>query len=48
MKEVLPEGKGLNKQGGSVWIRRDGGSSAMAISLGDISRGNEASETIDR
>ena len=29
-------------------IGRGGGSSAMAISLGDISRGNEALGTIDR
>ena len=29
--------EGLNKQGGSVWIGRGGGSSAVATSLGDVS-----------
>ena len=37
---------GLNKQGGSICIGRGRGYSAMAISLGDVSRGNEASEII--
>ena len=32
----------------SVWIGRDGGSSAVTIPLGNIFRGNKASETIDR
>ena len=41
-------GEGLNKYGGSVWIERDGGSSALAIPLGDVSRGNKMSETKDR
>ena len=31
-----------------VWIRRGGGSSAMAIPLGDVSGGNKTSDTIDR
>ena len=34
----------LNKQGGSVWIG-GGGSSVMAIPLGDIPRENKALET---
>ena len=45
---MLIEGEKLNKQEGSVWIRRGGGSPAVAIPLGDVSRGNEMSETIDR
>ena len=50
MKELLIEGgwEELNKQGGSVWIGRSGGSSAVAISLGDVYRGNEASKTMDQ
>ena len=47
MKELLIEGEGLNKQGGSVWIGRGGGSSAVAIPLGDVPRGNKASQTIE-
>ena len=43
MKEMLIEGKVLNKQGGSVWIGRGGDSSAMATPLGEISR-EKASE----
>ncbi len=35
------EGKGLNKQGGSVWIGRGRGASAMATPLGDVPGGNE-------
>ena len=38
----------MNKQIGSVWIGGGGGSSAVAILLGDVSGGNEASETLDR
>ena len=30
-----------------IWIGRGGGSSAVAIPLGDVSEGNEVSETID-
>ena len=40
MKEVLIEGKGLNKQGRSMRIWRDG-----SFSAGDVSRGNKASES---
>ena len=43
MKVLLIEGEGFNKQGGSVWRGRGGGSPAVAIPSGDISRGNEAS-----
>ena len=45
---MLIEKEGLNKQGESVWIGRGGGSTAIAIPLGDISGGNEASETKDK
>ena len=48
MKELLIEGVGLNYQGVSVWIGRDGGSSAVAIPLRNVLEGNEASEIIDR
>ena len=48
MKEFLIEGEVLSKHGRSVWIGRGGVSSAVAISLGAISRGNKASETINR
>ena len=44
MKEMLIDGEGLNKQGGSAWIGRSGGSSVMVIPLGGVTRGNEASE----
>ena len=47
MIDVLVEGED-NKLGGSMWIGRDGDSFAMAIPLGNITKGNEASETIDR
>ena len=43
---MLIEGDGLNKQERSEWIVRGRGP-AMAIFLGDIPRGNDASETID-
>ena len=43
MKELLIEWEGLNKQGGSFWIGRGGGSLST-----DVARGNEVSETIDR
>ena len=48
MKELLIEGQGLNKKGGNVWIGRVGGWSSLAIPLGNIPTGNEASESIDR
>ena len=48
MKELLIEGKGLNKEGGKESIGKDGGSSAMSIPLANISGENEASKTIDR
>ena len=48
MKELLIEGEGLNKQEGSVWIGRGGGSSAKTILLGDVPGGNKESETNDR
>ena len=47
MQDVLIEGKDLNKHGRSVWRGRGGGSSAVAIPLGNIPRGNEVSETKD-
>ena len=47
MKELLIEGKGLNYQERSVWIGGGGGSSAMGIPLRNLTRGNEASETIE-
>ena len=31
-----------------MWIRRGGGFSAVAISLGDVPGGNEMAEAIDR
>ena len=43
MIEVLLEGEGCNKQGGSVWIGRGGGFSAVATPLGDVPGGSEAS-----
>ena len=43
MKEYMYE-RGADGWGGSVWIGRDGGSSAMAIPLGEVYRGNEESE----
>ena len=33
MEELLIEGEGLNQQGGSVWIWRGGGFSAVTITL---------------
>ena len=36
------------EQRGNVWIRRGEGSSAMAISLGDVPRVSAISEIIDR
>ena len=48
MKVVLIEEEGSNKQGASVGTGRGGGSSAVAILLGYIPRGNKALETIDR
>ena len=42
MKVLVMEGEGLNKQGESVWIGRGGGSSAVAITLGNIPGGDEA------
>ena len=46
MKE---EGKGwdLNEQERGAWIERDGDSSIVAIPLGGIPGGSEASENID-
>ena len=44
MREVLPEGEGWIKQGGSVWTGRGGGFSAVATLLGDVPGGSEASE----
>ena len=41
MKELLIEG------GRSMWIGRGGGSSVVAIYLGDVPGENEALETID-
>ena len=38
----------LNKHEGSVWIGRGGSSSAVAIPLGYIPRGNDISDKIDR
>ena len=46
VKEYMHEGadrRGLNKQGGSIWMGRDGSPSAV-----DVPREDEASETIDR
>ena len=40
--------EGLNKQRGGVGIERGGDSSAVAIHLGDIPGGHEASEIMDR
>ena len=48
MKVLLIEREVLNKQGGSVWIRRGGSSSAVVIPLVNIPGGQEASKTIDR
>ena len=42
MKELVIECDGLNKQEGSVWIGRGGGSSALAIPLEDVQGGNKA------
>ena len=44
----LIEGEGLNKNGGNVWLGKSRGCSTMAIPLGNILIGNEASENIDR
>ena len=49
MREVLLEGEGWNKQGGSVWIGRGGGFSAVTTPSGDVPGESEASEVqIDR
>ena len=48
MKEVQIQGKGYNKQEESIWIGRGRSSSVVAIHLGNVSRRNAASETIDR
>ena len=53
VKEYLHErgvdrGDRLNKQGWSMWVGRAGGSSAMAIPLGDISGEYKVSETFHR
>ena len=47
MKEFLIDGEDFNREGGSVFIGRGGGYPAVVIPLGNISGGNEASETID-
>ena len=39
-------GEDLYKQGVSLWLGREGGSSAVAISLWNVAGENEASETI--
>ena len=39
-------GEGLNMQGGSAWIGRNGGCSAVTIPLEDVSRGNKKSNYI--
>ena len=39
--------EGLNKQGGSVCIGRDEGSSVVAIPSGDVPGGSKASEFLD-
>ncbi len=44
MKEVPLEGGRMNKQGGSVWIGRGGGSSAVVTPLEDVPGGSEAAE----
>lgn len=43
----MKEGRGLNKQGGNVWIVRDGGSSTVVITLREAPRGSVA-ETVGR
>ena len=48
MKKVLLEGEEFYTQGRNVWIGRGGGSSAVAVFLGDVPKGDEASETINR
>ena len=40
----MKEGEGLNKQGGSVWIGRGGGSSVNVIPFCDVPGGNETSK----
>ena len=47
MIDVLLDGKDLNKQGDGVWIGRCRGSSVVVIPLEDVSRGNEASQSIN-
>ncbi len=42
MKEVPLEGEGGNKQGGSAWVGRGGGSSAGATPLEDIPEESKA------
>ena len=44
MREVLLEGEGWDKQGGSVWLGIVCGSSAVATPLRDIPGGSEVSE----
>ena len=46
MKDVLIEGESLNKQGWSVWIEISGGSSALAIPLNVVTRGDETAENV--
>ena len=44
MKDLLLEGEALNKQGGSVWIGRDGGSFVMVIPLRNVSGEDDKDE----
>ncbi len=50
MKEYMSErgvrGNGLEWQGGSVWVGRGGGPSAVATPLRDASRGSEMSKLL--
>ncbi len=48
VREVLPEGEGWIKQGGSMWTGRSGDFSATATPLGDAPRESEVSEQIAR
>ena len=47
MKELLMDGEGLNNQVEGVWIECGGDSFAMAIPLGHVPGGKEASDTIE-
>ena len=47
-ERVADRGRGIKQASGIVWIGRDEDTSAVVISLDDVSGENEASEIIGR